>query len=82
MRLAYLKETKPALFRALEQNNELTYHLYSIDEKAVDMLLEIEDDYIKRHPLPSGDDFMAVVRARNTARTIAEEFVLNDLIYC
>jgi hypothetical protein len=81
MRLAYLKETKPALFHALEQNNELTYHLYSIEEQAGDMLFKIENDYIERHPLPSDDDFMAVVRARNTARLIAEEFVLHDLIY-
>jgi hypothetical protein len=53
-----------------------------MDEQATDMLLKIEDDYISRHPLPITDDFMEVVRARNTARLVAEECVLHDLIYC
>lgn len=82
MRRAYLEDSKPALFLELKQSGKLQSYLYSIDEEALNMLTKIEDDYIARHPLPSGDDFMAVVRARNTARLVAEEFVLHDLIYC
>ena len=82
MRLAYLKNEKPALFHELKQSGRLDYHLYSIDEQAGEMLFKIEGDYIRRNPLPSSDDFMAVVRARNTARLVAEEFVLHDLVYC
>jgi len=82
MRLAYLKNEKTALFQELKQSGKLQSHLYSIDEQAIDMMIRIEDDYIKRNPLPNGDDFFAVARARNTARSVAEEFVLHDLIYC
>jgi hypothetical protein len=82
MRLAYIKNEKKALFRELKQSGKLQSYLYDIDEQAADMLFRIEENYIKRNPLPSGDDFMAVVRARNTAHSIAEEFVLHDLIYC
>ena len=82
MRLDYLKNEKTAMFLELKQSGKLQSYLYSIDEQAGEMLFKIEADYIEQNPLPSGDDFMAVVRARNTARSVAEEFVLNDLIYC
>ena len=82
MRLAYLRETKPALFAELKWFGKLQAHLYEIDEQAGEMLFRIEGEYIERHPLPGGEDFMAVVRARNTARMVAEEFVLHELIYC
>jgi hypothetical protein len=67
MRLAYLKAEKTAMLFELARSGKLQSHLYSIDEQSGEMLFSIEDEYIKRHPLPSGDDFMAVVRARNTA---------------
>jgi hypothetical protein len=82
MRLAYLKAEKTAMLFELTGSGKLQAHLHGIDEQAGEMLFKIEDEYIERHPLPSGDDFMAVVRARNTARSVAEEFVLHDLIYC
>ena len=82
MRLAYLENEKTALFLELKQSGKLQSHLYDIDEQAINLMIKIEDNYIKWNPLPSGDDFMAVVRARNTARLVAEEFVLRDLIYC
>ena len=82
MRLDYLKKAKPLLFLQLKQSGELQKHLYSIDEQATEMKFKIESDYIERNPLPSGDDFFAVVRARYTANSIAEECVLQDLIHC
>jgi len=81
MRLAYIENEKTALFLELKQSGKLQSHLYDIDEQAIDMMIKIEDNYIAKNPLPSGDDFMAVVQARNTARLIADEFVLHDLIY-
>ena len=81
MRLNYLKTAKPALFLEYRKNGTLVQHLISVEEEAIEMLIKLEDRYIAKNPLPSGDDFMAVVRARNTARLIAEEFVLNDVIY-
>jgi hypothetical protein len=82
MRLAYIKESKPTLYGRLKLSGELQAYLYRIDEEAGEMLYNIEEKYIERHPLPSSDDFFAVVRARNTARMVAEELVLNDMIYC
>ena len=81
MRLNYLKTTKPALFLEHRKNGTLAQHLISVEEEAIEMLIKMENRYIAKNPLPSGDDFMAVVQARNTARLIAEEFVLHDLIY-
>ena len=82
MAMKYLHDTNPQRYSLLKMTGELMTTMYRIDEEATEMLIKIEDDYIKRNPLPSGDDFMAVVRAWNTARSVAEEFVLNDLIYC
>ena len=82
MAMKHLHDTNPQKFSLLKMTGQLMTTMYRIDEEAAEMLFKIEDDYIKRNPLPSGDDFFAVVRARNTARLIAEEFVLNDLIYC
>jgi hypothetical protein len=82
MRLKYIKEAKPALYGRMKLSGELEAYLYRIDEEAGEMLYNIEGKYIERHPLPSGDDFIAVVRARNTARMVAEELVLHEMIYC
>lgn len=82
MAMDYLNETNPQRFMLLKMTGKLMSMMHDIDEQATNMMLKIEGDYIKQHPLPNGDDFMAVVRARNTARVIAEEFVLHDLIYC
>ena len=82
MALKYLHETNPQRFSLLKMTGRLMTEMYRIDEEATEMPCKIEDEYIKKHPLPSGDDFFAVIRARNTARSVAEEFVLRDLIYC
>jgi hypothetical protein len=82
MRLRYIKEAKPALYGRLKLSGELQAYLYRIDAEAIDMLIRIEDSYIERHPLPSSEDFMTVVRARNAVRMAAEEMVLNEMIHC
>lgn len=81
MRLHYLKTAKPALFLEYKQNGTLSRHLQSIEEEATELLIRMEDKYIERNPLPKGDDFMAVVRARYQARDYAEEIVLHSLIH-
>jgi len=81
LRLNYLKTAKPALFLEYRQNSTLARHLENIEEEATEMLIRMEDKYIERNPLPKGDNFMAVVRARYQARDYAEEIVLHSLIY-
>lgn len=81
MRLNYLKTAKPALFLEYKQSGTLACHLESVEDEAMEMLIRMEDKYIKKNPLPKGDDFMAVVRARYQARDYAEEIVLHNLIY-
>jgi len=82
MAMRHLHETNPQKFSLLKMTGRLMTEMYRIDEEATEMLYKIEDEYIKKHPLPNDNDFFAVVRARNTARSIAEKFVLHDLIYC
>lgn len=81
MRLNYLKTAKPALFLEYKQSGTLTRHLKNIEDESTEMLIRMEEAYIQKNPLPKGDDFMAVVRARYQARDYAEEIVLHSLIY-
>ena len=81
LRLNYLKTANPALFLEYRKNGTLSRHLQSIEEEATEMLIRMEGKYIERNPLPKGDDFMSVVRARYQARDYAEEIVLHSLIY-
>ena len=81
MRLNYLKTAKPALFLEYKQSGALAQHLKSIEDEATEMLIFTEEKYIEKNPLPKGDDFLAVVRARYQARDYAEEIVLYSLIH-
>ena len=77
----HLQEHNPLKYQSLTLDGELMEYLHKIDEQAMDMVLRLEKQYLKRHPMPTGDNFMARVQARRRARDYAEEIVLSELIY-
>ena len=77
----HLKEHNPVKYQSLILDGELMPYLQKIDEQARKMLLRLEEQYLKLHPMPVGDDFMARVQARQRARDYAEEIVFSELIY-
>jgi len=77
----HLKEHNPVKYQSLILDGELMEYLHGIDEQAREMLLGAEEQYIKLHPMPVGDDFMAKVQARQRARDYAEEIVFSELIF-
>jgi hypothetical protein len=81
MRLKYLKEYKLYMYRELLVNGELMEHCHRVNYEANEMAMLIEEQYLKKHPIPKDCGFMERVRHYNTARSIAEEFVLNDVVY-
>jgi len=77
----HLKEHNPVKYQSLILDGELMPYLQQIDEQAMEMLLLLEEQYLKLHPIPASDDFMAKVQARQRARDYAEEIVFSELIY-
>lgn len=81
MRLKYLKEHKPNMYSLLRMNGELIEHCHKINDEANEMAILIEEQYLKRNPIPKDCGFMNRVRLYNTARSMAEEVLLNDVVY-
>ena len=77
----HLKEHNPVKYQSLILDGEFMNYLHKLDEQAIDMLLLLEEQYLKLHPIPVGGDFMAKVQTRQRARDYAEEIVFSELIY-
>lgn len=52
MRLKYLKEYKPHVYRELLVNGELMEHCERVNDEANEMAILIEEQYLKKHPIP------------------------------
>ncbi len=81
MRLKYLKEHKPCMYREMLVNGELMEHCHRVNDEANDMAMLIEEQYLKKNPIPEDCEFMDRVGYYNVARSVAEEVVLNDIVY-
>ncbi|MCT4563509.1 MAG: TnpV protein [Maledivibacter sp.] len=81
MRLIYLKEYKPYMYRELLVNGELMEHCNRVNDEANKMAMMIEEQYLKKNLIPEDCGFMDRIGYYNTARSVAEEVVLNDVVY-
>ncbi|MCT4564561.1 MAG: TnpV protein [Maledivibacter sp.] len=81
MRLRYLKEHKAIMYRELLVSGELMEHCHRVNDEANEMAMLIEEQYIKRNPIPEDCGFMDRVGYFNIARGVAEEVVSNEIIY-
>ncbi len=72
MRLKYLKEHKAYMYRELLMNGELMEHCHRVNDEANKMAMLIEEQYIKRNPIPEDCGFIDRVGCYNTARNVAE----------
>lgn len=84
MRKKYLKEHRPATYQRLLLGGTLEEHLREIDHQASEMLTQLMDGLSERYRITEAmksQDQMRWVGEMNTIRAMAEEVVLNDLIY-
>ncbi|MCT4615890.1 MAG: TnpV protein [Marinifilaceae bacterium] len=81
MRLIYLKEYKPYVYRELFINGELMANCHRVNSEANEMAMLIEKQYFKKNPIPKDCGFMDRVGYYNTARGVAEEVVLREVVY-
>jgi len=80
MRLKYLHEHRPGLYREMLLNGRLATHCRSIDELGFKMAEQIREGYIKNHPV-SDEDFWERVQVYTMAQQVADEVVLCELVY-
>ena len=85
LRLRYLKENKPTLYQALLQGHLLNAHLNEIDRQAHEMVEQTVQQLIRNERFDESvklSNPILWVQKMNSFRSIAEEAVMRDLIYC
>ena len=84
MRKTYLKEHRPAMYSLYMLEDRLTEHLNPVDNEAQERMGILVRQMMERQSITEelkARDQMAWVRAVNGIRNMAEEIVLNELIY-
>ena len=84
MRKTYLKEHRPAMYSLYMLEDRLTEHLNAVDDKAQERTNILVRQMMERQGITEelkARDQMEWVRAVNGIRNMAEEIVLNELIY-
>lgn len=79
LRLSYLHEQNPEMYRELLFTDQLAEHCVKIDKVAFDMAERIRADYLKAHPMPE-EDTMERIRLSTQVQMIADEIVIEQLI--
>ena len=84
MRKTYLKEHRPAMYSLYMLEDRLTEHLNAVYNEAQERMGILVRQMMERQSITEelkARDQMAWVRAVNGIRNMAEEIVLNELIY-
>ena len=84
MRKTYLKEYRPAMYSLYMLEDRLTEHLNTVDDEAQERMDILVRQMMERQGITEelkACDQMEWVRAVNGIRNMAEEIVLNELIY-
>lgn len=84
LRLTYLKEHKKNLYTTLLMQDKLTSHLVSVSNEAenkVNFLIESYKEKYKLTEKKKENNQLEWVQLMNNYKNMAEEIVLNELIY-
>ena len=84
MRKTYLKEHRPAMYSLYMLEDRLTEHLNTVDDEAQERMYILVRQMMDRQGITEElkvRDQMEWVRAVKGIRNMAEEIVLNELIY-
>lgn len=80
LRLKYLHEQKPEMYRELLFSGKLARHCADMEKTAFDMAERIRGQYLEQNPQPL-EDTLARIQVFTLAQDMADEYVLHDLIY-
>lgn len=82
MRESYLRNHRSGTFNTMLMNNTLKKHLLEVDDAARERMEILMDGLLEKNPAPDkATDQMAWVAHMNGLKHIAEEVVLEELVY-
>ena len=79
LRLRYLHEQKPSLYSKLFFSGKLAQHCADVEQAAFELAERIRGQYLREHPAPA--EGMERIQAFKQAQMIADEMVLQDIVY-
>jgi hypothetical protein len=80
MAMRHLHETDPQRFMILKMTGELMNMMFRVDEEATEMVESIIQKLLAKDPLPDTEDILEKTRHLNSKRSIAEEFVISEMV--
>lgn len=81
MAMDYLHETDSQRFSSLKMQGELVALMERVDKEARTKMEQIIRKLLEQDPVPETDDILERTRHLNEKRGIAEEIVLNEIVY-
>ncbi len=81
MWMRYMEENYPMRVYELRMEGELRVKAAEVNEEAMDMLDTMAQAYLKKHKPKNPNSTMEMWQLREQAKAIAEEFVLEDIVY-
>jgi hypothetical protein len=82
MRKAFLKEYRSGTYNTMVLSNTLKKRLLEVDRAARERMEQLMDSLLKQYPAPDkAKDQMAWVGHMNNLKHMAEEVILDELVY-
>ena len=83
MRRTFLEQNKPMLFNDMVLTETLFPHLWEVQQTCEKRIGLLMTELLAKNPAPDKEtDAMAWVRHMNMVKTMAEEVVMAEVIYC
>ncbi|WP_243131402.1 TnpV protein [Desulfitobacterium sp. LBE] len=81
MAMEFLKEQNPQRFMILKMDGTLMEIMHKVQEEAVEKIEHITQEMLKMEPMPETEDIMEKTKHLNSLKSVAEEIVLNEVVY-
>lgn len=79
--LRYIEENKPSEYHHMARTGQLRKRVEAVNEEAYERLDNIEENWLKKHMTGKKKTFMEQLYLRNQARAMAEEIVINEIMF-
>ena len=78
--ISYMEEKYPMRYLELHMDGELRVKAAEVNEEAMEVLDTMVQAYLKKYKPKNPNSTMEMWKLREQARTIAEEFILEDIV--
>lgn len=79
--LRYMEGNKPSEYRHMARMGQLRKRAEAVNEEVYERLDNIEAAWLKKHMTGKKKTSMEQLHLRNQARTMAEEIVINEIVF-